>query len=58
MTGAKCQRCGHYWAFTGNSTLFAVIGRICPDCIPRALPVMGDDPAPLLPRKTVLAHAS
>lgn len=57
MTGAKCQRCGHYWAFTANSTLFAVITRICPDCIPRALPVMGTAPAPLT-RKTVLADAS
>lgn len=55
MTGAKCQRCGHYWAFTGNSSLFSVIGRICPDCIVKALPVMGTAPNPLLPPRTRIA---
>ena len=53
MTCAKCQRCGHYWAFTANSTLFAVITRICPDCITKALPVMGTAPAPLLARTRI-----
>lgn len=51
MTGAKCQRCGHYWAFTGNSALFVVIGRFCPDCIANGLPVMGTAPAPLARRR-------
>lgn len=52
MTGAKCQRCGHYWAFTGNSVLFAVIARICPDCIPKALSAMGTASAPLTRSRT------
>ncbi len=54
MTGAKCQRCGHWWSFTANSALFAVIARFCPDCIAKALPVMGNAPAPLLPRTRIV----
>lgn len=54
MTGAQCQRCGHYWAFTGNSVLFVVIARFCPDCIAQGLPVMGTAPAPLLPRTRIV----
>lgn len=48
MNAAKCQRCGHFWSFTANPILFAVITVLCPNCIVKALPVMGTAPAPIL----------
>lgn len=53
MTTSKCQRCGQFWAFTGNPDLFVAISRWCPICLPKSLPLMGV--APLVNRGRVVA---
>lgn len=45
MTSLRCYRCGHYWTIgTLWPDLFVASVRFCPDCIPNALPLMGDAP--------------
>lgn len=54
MTGVKCQRCGHFWSIgTNNPDLFKAITRLCPDCIAKALPIMGS--APIAPVRIAIA---
>lgn len=37
MNGARCHRCGLFWAFSsGPHDNFSVITKFCPDCIGRS----------------------
>jgi len=40
VTGLKCQACGRHWAMqTRHPDKFEIIGKFCPPCVARALPL-------------------